>query len=126
MVIVIVLPFAQLVIEQVNVVGDAALIEELVELLVVDTMRSFDFPVEMWGPRPDVDVPDIAIFEMPVEVRLELGAVVRLHDVDAERQAPHDLIDEGHRGPLSARIVDLQQAAKAPAREKIATRELVR
>jgi hypothetical protein len=38
MVIVVVLPLAQPLVEEVNVVGDAVAIEELVELLVVDTV----------------------------------------------------------------------------------------
>ena len=37
-VIVVVLPLAQFLIEQVNVVGDPALVKELVELLVVDAV----------------------------------------------------------------------------------------
>jgi hypothetical protein len=37
-VIVVVLPLPQLVIEQVNVVGDPVLVEELIELPVVDAM----------------------------------------------------------------------------------------
>jgi len=38
MVIVVVLPFAQLLVEQVNVIADAVLVEELVELLVIDAV----------------------------------------------------------------------------------------
>jgi hypothetical protein len=45
MVIVIVLPLAQLLIEQVDVVGDAVPIEELVELLVIHPVRALDFAV---------------------------------------------------------------------------------
>ena len=37
-VIVVVLPLAQLLVEQVDVVGDAVLVEQLVELLVVDAV----------------------------------------------------------------------------------------
>ena len=37
-VIVVVLPLAQLGVEQVDVVGDAVPIQQLVELLIVDTM----------------------------------------------------------------------------------------
>jgi len=37
-VIVIVLPFLKLVVEQVDVVADAVLVEELVKLLFIDTM----------------------------------------------------------------------------------------
>ena len=45
MVIVVVLPLTQLLIEQVNVVGDAVPIEELVELLVIHAMRALDLAV---------------------------------------------------------------------------------
>jgi hypothetical protein len=65
MVIVIVLPFFELRVEEVNVVRDPVAIEELVELLVVDAMRTFDLAVQMWSPRPDVHVPDVELFEMP-------------------------------------------------------------
>ena len=43
-VIVIVLPLPQLLVEQVNVVGDTVLVQELVELLVVHAMRALDLP----------------------------------------------------------------------------------
>jgi hypothetical protein len=43
-VIVIVLPFFELLIEEVNVVRNPVAVEELVELLIVDAMRSFDLP----------------------------------------------------------------------------------
>jgi hypothetical protein len=52
----------------VNVVGDAVLIEELVELLVIDPMGPLDFAIEMRHPRLDVHVADIQGFEAPVEV----------------------------------------------------------
>ena len=46
-VIVVVLPLPQLLVEQVNVVGDAVLVEELVELLVVDPVRALDLAVQV-------------------------------------------------------------------------------
>jgi len=36
MVIVVVLPLSKLLVEQVNIVGDAVFVEQLVELLVID------------------------------------------------------------------------------------------
>ncbi len=59
-VVVVILPFAQLVIEQVDVVADAVGVEELAELLVVDPMRALDLPIQARRARPDVDVPDSA------------------------------------------------------------------
>ena len=84
MVIVIVLPLPQLLVEQVNVVGEAVLVEELVELLVVDTVRAFDLPVQVRRSRPDVRVTNVEPLEVPVKAGLKLGAIVRLHDVDPE------------------------------------------
>jgi hypothetical protein len=47
MIIVVVLPLAKSLIEQVDVVRDAILIEQLVELLVIDAMRALDLPVQV-------------------------------------------------------------------------------
>ena len=93
-----------------DVVADAVLVEELVELLVVDAMRPLHFSVQTRGARADVDVANVAPFEVPVEFRLELGAVVGLHDVYAEGQAAEDLVDEECGCPLGAGIVDLEDA----------------
>jgi hypothetical protein len=38
MVIVVVLPLAQFLVEEMNIVGDAVLVQELIELLVIDPM----------------------------------------------------------------------------------------
>ena len=84
MVIVVVLPLAQLFVEQVKVIADAALVEQLVKLLVIDAMRALDLPVEMRCPRPDVDVADVERLEVPVKLRLELGPIIRLHHVHAK------------------------------------------
>jgi hypothetical protein len=56
-VIVVVLPFAKLLVEQPNVVGNAVLVKELIELLVVHPVRPLDLVVEMRRSRPDVDMP---------------------------------------------------------------------
>ena len=53
-----------------------SLVEELVELLVVDAVRAFDLAVQMRRPGPNVHVPDVEGLDVPVELRLELGAVV--------------------------------------------------
>jgi hypothetical protein len=75
-VIVVILPLLELFVEQVNIVRNPVAIEELVELLVVDAMGSFDLAVQVWCPRPDVDVADVEGFEMPVKLRLKLRPVL--------------------------------------------------
>jgi len=72
-VVVVVLPLAQLLIEKVDVVADPVLVEQLVELLVVDAMRPFDFPVEARCSRTDVDVVNVEFLQVPVRLGLELG-----------------------------------------------------
>jgi hypothetical protein len=44
-VVVVVLPFTQLIVEQVDVVSNAVFVQELIELLLVDPIRSFDLTV---------------------------------------------------------------------------------
>ena len=55
-VIIVILPLPELLVEQVDVIGDAILVEELVELLVVDPVRPLDLAVEMRRARSDVDM----------------------------------------------------------------------
>ena len=64
----------------------------------------------MWRPRPDVDVADVEGFEMPVKVRLELGAIVGLNDKDAEGESPEDVVNEGAWPCADYTRVDLQHA----------------
>jgi len=75
-VIVVVLPLPQLLVEEVNVVGDAVFVEQLIELLVVDPMGPFHLAIEMGCPRANVHMADVEGLQAPVEVRLEFGAVV--------------------------------------------------
>ena len=74
--IVVVLPLAQLLVEQMNVVGDAVLVQELIELLIVNAVRPLHLAVEVRRARTDIRVADVERIEMPVEVGLKLGPVV--------------------------------------------------
>src|SRR5215471_20597433 len=91
-----------------NVIGNAVLVEELVELLVVDSMRPLDLAVQVWCPRSDVDVSDIQGVQMPVKPRLELGPIVGLHHENAEREASQHFVDKANRRALIAGVIDLQ------------------
>src|SRR5688572_25295440 len=93
-----------------NVVGDAAFVEELVELLVIDPVRALDLAVWVGRSRADVDVANIQALEVPVEMRPELSAVIGLDHGHTERQAPQHLLDEADGGGLVARIVNLEHA----------------
>ena len=45
-----------------------------------------------------------------MEVGLELGAIVRLHDLDAKRQPASHVVDEPDRRALVAGVIDLEHA----------------
>ena len=59
MVIIVVLPLPQLLVEQMDIVGDAVFVEELVELLLIDAVLPFHFTVQVGRPRLDVGVTDV-------------------------------------------------------------------
>jgi len=65
--IVVVLPLAQLLVKQMNVVGDSVLVQELVELLVIDTVGAFHLAVQVRCPGAYVGVADIQVRQVPVE-----------------------------------------------------------
>src|SRR5688572_26823565 len=108
MIVVVILPFTQFLVEQMDVVADAILIEQLVELLVVDAVRPLHFAVQAGCAGPNVTVPDVSTLQVPMELRLEFCAVVGLHDMDAKWQTPQHLVDELDGGALVARVEDLE------------------
>ena len=74
MVVVEVLPLAQLVVEDPGVV-DHHPVQELVELLGVDPVGALDLAVQPRCPGLDVVVADALVQQVVVEAGLELGAV---------------------------------------------------
>ena len=53
-------------------------------------------------------MPDVQGLQVPVKLRLELGAVVRLNDVHPERQPAQTSSTKPDRCPLIAGVVDLE------------------
>lgn len=53
---------------------------------------------------------NVELFQVPVELRLEFGAVVGLDDENAEWQSTKDLVDELNRRYLRAGVVNLEYA----------------
>jgi hypothetical protein len=79
-VVVVVLPFLQLVGEQAGVVDHLAL-KEPVELFGVDAVGSFHLAVQPRRAGFDLDVVDALVEQVPVEGCAEFCAVVVLTDV---------------------------------------------
>jgi hypothetical protein len=73
-VVVEVLPLAELVVKELSVV-DHHPVQEAVELLGVDSMRALDLAVEPGRSWLDVDMADALVQDMPVEAGAELDAV---------------------------------------------------
>jgi hypothetical protein len=105
-VIVVVLPLPQLLVEQVNVIGHAVLVEELIELLVVDPMGPFNFAVKMRRARPDVHVADVQGFDVRVEQGLEFAAVV--DDACTQRAAIQFVNEVRRRLPVRIRVIQTE------------------
>ena len=57
---------------------------KLRELLLIGTVRSFDFAVELRGAPFDVGLPDPEIFDMAMEFGLKFVTVVGPHLANAE------------------------------------------
>jgi hypothetical protein len=121
-VIVIVRPFLKLVVEQMDIVADAILVEQLVKLLLVDTVGALDLAVQTRGSRADVDVPDVLLLQVPVEVGLELCAIVSLDYEHSEGKPSDDLVHEADGRLLVADVVDFEHT---DARAVIDGRELI-
>ena len=100
------LPFVEFSL-QINV---AFVAEKLVELLLIRTVGTFDFAIELRGAPFDVGVPDPEIFDMPMEFGLELMTVVGPHLVNAEWELFDDMINEVDGVCLRMFFIDLERA----------------
>ena len=84
------LPFVEFSLQ----INFAFVTEKLIELLLIGTVRSFDFAIELRGAPFNVGVPDPEIFDMPMEFGLELMTVVGPHLANAEWKLFDDMINE--------------------------------
>lgn len=60
MIVIVILPLTQFLVEQMDVIADALSIKELIELLVIDAVRSLYFAVQPGGAWPYVAMPDVS------------------------------------------------------------------
>ena len=84
--------------------------EKLIELLLIGTVGSFDFAIELRSAPFDVGVPDSEVFDMPMEFGLELVTVVGPHLANAEWKLFDDVINEVDGVCLRMLLVDLEGA----------------
>ncbi len=99
-------PGSQLLLE----IDVVAIREQLVELLLVSSMRPFDLAVELRSAWPDVDVLHAQVCDMPMKERLELVAAVGLDRADPKRKLVDHVIDEVDGVGLGVAAIHLERA----------------
>src|SRR5450631_3355678 len=73
-------------------------------------MRSFHLAIELRRSLFDVGVPDAFVFDMPMELGLELMPIVGSDFFDAERKFLDDVIDEINGVRLRMLVVDFERS----------------
>jgi hypothetical protein len=68
--------------------------EELIELLLICSMRPLDLAVQLRRRRFDVGVANAEVLNMPMELSLEFMTIVGSNLADSEREFFDDGIDE--------------------------------
>jgi hypothetical protein len=103
-VVVEVLPCAELVVEELGVVDHHA-VQEPVELLGVDAVGALDLAVEPRRAGLDVAMADAFVQDVPVEAGAELDPVVGLDDLDPEGEPLQQVVQELDGGLLVASVM---------------------
>ena len=83
--VVVVLPFLEFQVERAGIVFDDA-VEQPIEPLGVDAVGPLHFSVERRCGRPDVDVADAVVKNVPVKTGREFRPVIGLNLFDMEPQ----------------------------------------
>jgi hypothetical protein len=75
--------------------------QELIELLLIGSVGSLHLTIELRGAPFDVGVPDLEIFDMPMEFGLEFVAIIRTDFTNVEWELFDDVVNEARwkRGP---------------------------
>ena len=84
--------------------------EELIELLLIGTVGSFDFVVQLRCVALYVGMPDPEVFNMPMELGLEFVTIIRTDFTNAEWELFDDVVNEVNRICLGMLLVDLEGA----------------
>ena len=84
--------------------------EELIELLLIGTVGSFDFAAQLRCAALYVGVPDPEVFNMPMELGLEFVTIIRTDFTNAEWELFDDVVNEVNRICLVMLLVDLEGA----------------
>ena len=104
--VIIIFPDFELLI-QIDIIGIA---QELIEFQIISPVRTLDLAIEPGSSRLDIYMPDPQILDMPVELSLELMAVVGPHCMNSEGKAVDHMIDKLDCRLLIVALIDPQSA----------------
>ncbi len=68
--------------------------QQLAELFLIGSMGAFDFSIQLWRARSDVDRAYSTVFDMPMELRLPLVAAIDSCRMDPEREPRPDVLEK--------------------------------
>jgi len=71
--------------------------QQLIELLLVGAVGSFDLAVELRRSRFDIRMSDTQVFDMPMKLCLKLVTTIGSDLLDTKRELGNDVINKGNR-----------------------------
>ena len=84
--------------------------EQLVEFLLIGSVRAFNLAVQLRRAALDIGMADAVVLDMPVELRLELMAIVCPDLTNAKWKAFDDVVNEVDGAGLGVFVVDLERS----------------
>ena len=85
----------------------ALVTQQLIKLFLIRAVGSLDLAVELGRSRFDISMSDTQVFDMPMELRLELVAAIGSDLLDAKWKFGDDVINKVDSVLLRMTLVDL-------------------
>lgn len=82
--------------------------EQLIEFLTIRPVRPLNFTIELWSAAFDIGMSNAKIFDVPMELGLELMAIIGSDLTNAEREFFNDVVDEVDGIGIGMLFVDFQ------------------
>jgi hypothetical protein len=85
----------------------ALVTQQLIELFSIRALGSLHLAAQLKDSGFDISLLDTQIFNMLMELRLQLMATIGSDLLDTKRELGDDVVNKGHRVPLRVTIVNL-------------------
>lgn len=83
------------------------LLIQLIEFFSIRALGSLDLAVQLRGSGSDISMLDTPVFNMPMELRLELMTTIGSDLLDTKRELGDDVVNKGNRVLLRMTIINL-------------------